>query len=134
MAYTHIEQIGDRSEERFALGLGARNVAGMVLAAFPIMMVSGGWPITLRLPAILAAIGLGFAATTEASGLPLYAWPLWWMRGRVRVLAQGRRIMPDQLPGVAQPALRAPLRVGGPIRAARRPSARGEPGDSPGQA
>ena len=122
MPYEHIEQIGDRSEERFALGLGARNVAGMVLGAFPLLMMSGAWPTLLRIPAILLAIALGFCATVDIAGLPAYAWPIWWVRGRLRMLTQGRIITPDQLPGIAQTSIRAPLRVGGPIRVARRAS------------
>ncbi len=125
MPYEHIEQIGDRSEERFALGLGARNVAGLVAGGFPILLISGNWPIGLRIPVILLALALGFLATAEIAGMPAYAWPIWWLRGRIRMLAQGRAITPEQLPGIAQPAMRAPLRVGGPIRIARRTSVRG---------
>jgi hypothetical protein len=124
MPYEHIEQIGDRSEERFALGLGARNVAGLVVSGFPILMVSGNWPIGLRIPALLLALAFGFLATVQIGGLPAYAWPLWWLRGRIRMLAQGRTISPDQLPGIAQTAIRAPLRTAGPIRVARRASVR----------
>jgi hypothetical protein len=122
--YEHIEQIGDRSEERFALGLGARSVAGMVLCAFPMLLISGDWPLLLRVPAILLAIALGFLATMELSGLPAYAWPIWWVRGRIRMAAQSRTITPEHLPGSAQATIRAPLRVGGPIRRARRASVR----------
>lgn len=120
MPYTHIEQIGDRSDERFALGLGARNLAGMVLAGLPAILISGSWPLLLRLLVVVSAIVLGFALTVDASGMPLYAWPLWWLRGRIRMLAQGRQITPDSLPGVARPQISTPLRVGGPIRPARR--------------
>jgi hypothetical protein len=126
MSYEHIEQIGDRSEERFALGLGARNVAGMVLCAFPVLLISTEWHLILRITSILSAIALGFLATVEITGLPAYSWPLWWARGRIRILAQGRIITPDQLPGVAQPVIRTPLRVGGPVRVARRASVRGK--------
>lgn len=122
MPYHHIEELGDRSQERFALGLGARNVVGMVLAAFPILIVTGAWPIALRLPLVLLAIGAGLVLTIDAGGMAVYAWPLWWARGRLRLLAQGRRIAPDSLPGAARPSVPTPLRVGGPIRPARRRS------------
>ena len=46
MPYDHIEQIGDRSDERFALGLGARNVAGIMVAMFPMLLLSGSWPVS----------------------------------------------------------------------------------------
>lgn len=120
MPYHHIEELGDRSEERFALGLGARNVAGIVAAAFPMLMLSGAWPLALRIPALAIAIGLGYMATVDLGGLPLYAWPLWWARGRARMLMLGRVIAPDWLPGAAIPPLPIPRRAGGPIRPARR--------------
>jgi hypothetical protein len=120
MPYHHIEELGDRSQERFALGLGARNVAGMVVGAFPILLLSSGWPIILRLPALLAAIITGLLLTIDISGLATYEWPLWWLRGRMRRLAHGRSITPTALPGVAQQPMHIPLRVGGPIRASRR--------------
>lgn len=120
MPYHHIEELGDRSQERFALGLGARNVAGMVMGAFPIMLISGAWPLILRLPALLAAIMIGLLLTIDVGGLATYEWLLWWVRGRIRMLAQGRNITPAMLPGVAQQTIRVPLRVGGSIRAARR--------------
>ncbi len=123
MPYEHIEQIGDRGDERFALGLGARNGAGMVVAALPVVLVSAGWPLAARLPSVLGAVAVGLLATVESGGMPLYAWPLWWLRGRARMLAQGRRIAPDQLPGAAQQRPPLPLRVGGPVRYARRRAA-----------
>jgi hypothetical protein len=125
MPYEHIEQIGDRSEERFALGLGARNVVGIMIGMLPMMLLSGNWPLLVRLPAMLTAMACGFIATITISGLPSYAWPIWWMRGHLTMLLNGRTITPEQLPGVSQPIMRAPIRVGGPIRAARRASVRG---------
>lgn len=122
MPYEHIEEIGDRSEERFALGLGARNMIGLVVSVFPVMFVSGAWPVTLRILAVVGAGALGLAATIDVYGIPGYAWPLYWMRGRIARLLHTSTITPDDLPGVAAPALSAPLRVGGPIRRARRAS------------
>jgi len=131
MPYDHIEQIGDRSDERFALGLGARNVAGIMVAMFPMLLLSGSWPLLVRLPAMLAAMVIGFLATVTIQGLPTYAWPLWWVRGQIAMLLNGRTITPEQLPGVAQPSMRAPIRVGGPIRVARRASVRGTTSAAP---
>ena len=131
MPYEHIEQIGDRSEERFALGLGARNVAGIMLGIFPMLILSGSWPLIVRVPTMLAAMVIGFLATVTIQGLPTYAWPIWWVRGQLAVLLNGRIITPEQLPGVAQPIMRAPIRVGGPIRAARRASVRGSTSAAP---
>jgi len=125
MPYEHIEQLGDRSDERFALGLGARNVAGIMVGMFPMLLLSGNWPLLVRLPAMLAAMLIGFIATITMGGLPAYAWPIWWVRGHLTMLLNGRTITPEQLPGVAQSRMRAPIRVGGPIRAARRASVRG---------
>jgi hypothetical protein len=120
MPYKHIEELGDRKQERFALGLGAQSVGGIALLVLPVLMLSTEWPLGLRAAGVIGAAALGFLLTMEVSGLALYEWPLWWARGRLRMLAQGRTITPDQLPGVvAQPA-RAPLRVGGSIRPARR--------------
>ena len=124
MPYEHIEEIGDRSEERFALGLGARNIIGLVVTVFPMLFVSGSWPVTLRILAVVGAGALGFAATIDVYGIPGYAWPLYWMRGRIARLLHTSTITPDDLPGVAAPALSAPLRVGGPIRRAGRASVR----------
>ena len=120
MPYRHIEELGDRKQERFALGLGAQSVGGIALLVLPILMLSAEWPFGLRAAGVIGAAALGFLLTMEVSGLALYEWPLWWARGRLRMLAQGRTVAHDQLPGaVAQPA-RAPLRVGGPLRPARR--------------
>jgi hypothetical protein len=120
MPYLHIEELGDRSQERFALGLSAQNVIGMVVCGFPLFTISSTWPPGARLAAILAALALGFIATVEVSGLLVYAWPLWWARGRVRRLVQSSTIYPDQLPGIAAERVAAPLRAGGPLRVARR--------------
>ncbi|MDZ4721008.1 MAG: hypothetical protein SH847_21320, partial [Roseiflexaceae bacterium] len=72
----------------------------------------------------LGAITVGLLLTIDMSGLAVYEWPLWWLRGRLRLLAHGRSITPTALPGVAQQPIHIPLRVGGPIRPSRRRSVR----------
>jgi hypothetical protein len=78
----------------------------------------------LRLPALIGSVLLGLALTVDAAGLAIYQWPLWWLRGRIRLLLQGRSITPAALPGAAQQAIRVPLRLGGPIRPSRRTQVR----------
>lgn len=124
MPYEHIEQIGDRSDERFALGLGASQMMGILAMCVPILLISGQWPLGLRAGAIIGSALIGFLATVEIQGLPAYQWPIWWGRGRIQRALHGDRITPDDLPGMAQPTVRAPLRVGGPLRPARRASVR----------
>ena len=68
MTYQHIEELGDRSQERFALGLSAQNLIGMVVCGFPLFPISSAWPPGPRLAAILAALALGWIVTRRRRG------------------------------------------------------------------
>lgn len=120
MIYRHIEQISDRSEERFGLGIGTRNVIGLVSSFFPALFVSSTWQGALRVVFVVGITGLGFVLSLMYHGLPLYQWPIHWARGRVSRIIYGRTITPDSLPGVAQGRMIIPLRHNGPIRLSRR--------------
>jgi hypothetical protein len=82
------------------------------------MLLTGSAGVLQRVLALAGAVTLGIVLTTVAGGLALYEWPLWWVRGRIRMLARGRIVRPEVLHGSLIDLPVAPLRVGGPIQPA----------------
>lgn len=121
MPYQHIEQITERKGEKIALFLTAENAAGLMLAALPVYLITGGLPFWLRAVALGLAAILGVVATLDIGGLALYERVVWRVRGLIRQRVSGRTVRPEQLAG-ATPATRREraLRAGGPIQIVRR--------------
>ena len=129
MPYTHIEELGDRRQEKYLLGLTIQNVVGVLVLSLPAMLLTNTTTIFIRILSIVSAVGLGIFLTTDMGGMALYEWLLWTIRGHLRLLIRGRMLHPDALHGspVQQRHITA-LRVGGPIRPAHwaAPQARSE--------
>lgn len=120
MPYTHIEELGDRRQEKYLLGLTVQNLVGVIVLSLPAILLTGAANVLIRIVAIAAAVGLGIFLTTDIGGLALFEWLLWTLRGHVRMLIAGHSLHPDALCSrSAQQRSVTPLRVGGPIRPAR---------------
>lgn len=98
MAYQSIERLLSRRGEKVAAFLTVENAVGISVLAGPFLVV-GDAPLLLRAGmAILAAV-LGFLVTTETDGMMFCERVLWRVRGEARLLARGRTLAPDDLPG-----------------------------------
>ncbi len=119
MPYTHIEELGDRRQEKYLLGLTVQNLVGVLVLSFPAMLLTDNANILVRVLSIGSAIGLGIVLTTDMGGMALFEWALWTIRGYMRLLIRGTCLHPDALHGnpIQQSQITA-LRVGGPIRPA----------------
>lgn len=119
MPYHHIEQIHERKGEKVALMLTAENMAGLVVGALPLYLLTSDLPFWLRAVILLLGGLLGVIATLEIGGLTPAARFTWLIRGLLRMRLHGARIIPEQLPGAAP--IRRParaLRARGPIQVA----------------
>lgn len=120
MPYTHIEELGDRRQEKYLLGLTIQNVVAVLVLSLPVILLTNTSAILVRIFSIVSAVGLGIFLTTDIGGMALYEWLLWTTRGHVRLLIRGPMLHPDALHGnPAQQRHITALRVGGPIRPAR---------------
>lgn len=118
MPYQHIEQIHERRGEKVALMLTAENMAGLLLGAMPLYLLTGGLPFWLRAVILVLGATLGVIATLEIGGLTPAARITWMIRGFVRMRMHGTSLLPEQLPGAAPSHRQArALRAQGPIQA-----------------
>jgi hypothetical protein len=124
MPYEHIEELGDRRQEKYLLGLTVQNLVGVLALALPALLLTQGAGVLARILAVAGSLVLGIGLTLPVGGLTLYEWPLWLARGRLRVLLRGRLIRAGtfQASPIEMPV--APLCVGGPIQPARWEDAR----------
>ena len=97
MPYDQIEELQSRRNEKVILFLTFEAVIAALAGGGLAYLVTGALPSILRLVVCLAVAGAGVALTVELGGLPLYQRLLWWLRGTVRELRQGRVIDPDSL-------------------------------------
>lgn len=102
--YEHIEQLNDRKKEKLALFLTLENMAGLLVAAGPIFIISTAWPLPSRLLALLLSATVGVVATLDRQGMPLYRRVSWRVQGWVWVLTQRRTLRPELLRGSGAPA------------------------------
>ena len=115
MPYEHIEELGDRRQEKYLLGLTIHNLAGVLALALPALIITSAAGMLVRIGAVVAAVMLGILLTSPAGGLVVYEWPLWWLRGHIRMLLRGPLVHPRSFEGADAPLPIAPLRVGGPL-------------------
>lgn len=117
MPYQHFEEIQSRRGEKIAMFLTIENAVGLILAAFPVYLVTAALPFALRILLVVAAGACGVIVTLDAGGVALYERLLWRARGAVRRRVAGASVTPEQLAGPSV-ALRRdrPLAVGGPVR------------------
>src|SRR3712207_6474153 len=97
MPYDQIEELQSRRNEKVILFLTFEAVIAALAGGGLAYLVTGALPSILRLVVCLLVAGAGVALTIEMGGLPLYQRVLWWLRGSVRELREGRIIHPDAL-------------------------------------
>jgi hypothetical protein len=125
-----IEELTSRKQEKIATFLTFESIVAVLLVFMPIFMISGSWPILVRIPACAAAAIVGYVLTIEWQGLPLYEQLVWTVRGLFRLRVHGNRITPEDLPGAApMPDQDRVIAASGPIEVVQReapatPSAR----------
>ena len=95
MPYEQIEELASRRNEKVVLFLTFEAVVAALAGGGLAYLVTGALPTILRFVVCLAIAGAAVALTVEVGGLPLYQRLLWWLRGTVRELRQGREILPD---------------------------------------
>ncbi|MDX2156430.1 MAG: hypothetical protein SFW09_07960 [Hyphomicrobiaceae bacterium] len=94
-----IEELTSRKKEKIATFLTFESIVAVLLAFMPIFMLSGSWPLLVRVPVCAAAAVAGYVLTLELHGLPLYEHLLWTARGLYRLRVHGNHVGPDDLPG-----------------------------------
>jgi hypothetical protein len=97
MPYDQIEELQSRRNEKVILFLTFEAVIAALAGGGLAYLVTGALPSILRLVVCLVVAGVGVGLTVEMGGLPLYQRILWWLRGALRELREGRTIHPDAL-------------------------------------
>lgn len=88
-----------RGSEKLAAFLTASNMAGLVIVAGPLYVLSAAWPLIPRILALLATAALGIWLTLPQQGIQRYTRLLWRVRGLVWQRAGRRVIGPEDLSG-----------------------------------
>ncbi len=118
MPYEHIEQIHERKGEKVALMLTAENMAGLIIGALPIYLLTASLPFWLRAITLILSASLGVMATLDMGGMTPAARIAWMVRGTLRLRLHGTQMMPEHLPGAIPTRRQArALRAQGPIQA-----------------
>lgn len=116
-----IEELTSRKQEKIASFLTFESIVAVILAFMPVFIISGSWPLLIRVPVCLVAALAGYSCTLELRGLPLYEQLLWTLRGLFRLRTQGDRLLPEELPGaVPSPDQDRVIAVSGPIEVVQR--------------
>jgi hypothetical protein len=116
-----IEELTSRKKEKIATFLTFESIVAVLLAFMPIFMVSGSWPLLIRVPACAAAAVAGYVLTLELHGLPLYEHLLWTARGLYRLRVHGTHVGPEDLPGaIPAPDEDRVIAANGPIELVQR--------------
>lgn len=118
MPYEHIEQIHERKGEKVALMLTAENMAGLIIGALPIYLLTASLPFWVRAITLILSATLGVMATLDMGGMTPAGRIAWMARGMLRMRLHGTQIMPEHLPGAIPTRRQArALRAAGPIQA-----------------
>jgi hypothetical protein len=111
-----LEELTSRKKEKIATFLTFESIVAVLIAFLPLFLLSGSWPLLVRVPVCAGAAALGYILTLEVQGLALYERLLWIGRGLVRLRLHGGTITPDDLPGsVVVQAPDAVIALDGPI-------------------
>jgi hypothetical protein len=99
-----------------------------VLVGFmPLFIISGSWPLLIRVPLCAAGALAGYICTLEFQGLPLYEHLLWTARGLYRLRVHGNHVGPEDLPGaIPAPDQDRVIVVSGPIEIVQRDDPAGQ--------
>jgi hypothetical protein len=116
-----LEELTSRKKEKIATFLTFESIVAVLITFLPLFLLSGSWPLLIRVPVCAAAAALGYGLTLEVQGLALYERLLWIGRGLVRLRLHGGTITPEDLPGaVLVQAPDAVLALDGPIASVSR--------------
>ena len=97
MPYEQIEELASRRNEKVVLFLTFEAVIAALAGGGVAYLLTGGLPSLVRMLVCLIVAGAAVALTVEIGGLPLYQRVVWWLRGTVRELREGREITPEMV-------------------------------------
>lgn len=116
MAYSQLEELTSRRQEKVALFFTAEHMAGVLAVGLPVYIATLGTVFWLRVVILLAAAVLGVLITSDLGGMASYERVLWWVRGRLRRRLTVRTLRPAELSAAPVIQGNRAVPLGGPIR------------------